>query len=258
MANFRFGSGLLFATPLSGSGPAFTFGTLQDASVDFESDEKMLYGSNDFPDIAANGRSKASVKAKFGLVSGGLFNALYYGGTPSAGMMMLQLNEAQSVPASSPYTVTATYASGTGILANSATDLSVSYAATGTPLQNIGTGTPAQGQYTVSNGVYTFAAADSGAALILRYYYRTTTATSGTTYSRNQQLIGTTPFFSLFLYNAFGGLQSNMKFFRVKAKKLAMQTKNDDFMVPEMDFTILADPLGRVFESYEAVSPLGS
>lgn len=255
MPQFNFGSGLLFVTPINGVGPAFSFGTLQDVSVDLMSDTKKLYGSYDYPDVVVNGKGSATIKAKFGQVSGSLFNTLFFNGTASAGMMLLQLAEPQTVPAApvnGAYTVTATYASGNGILANSVTDLAVRYAASGYPLTNSGAVAPAQGQYQFSNGNYTLSDADKGVQLILSYYYRTTTAASGTTFSRNQQLMGTTNFFSMFLSNSLNGVQSNMKFFRVKSSKLSRQTKNDDFTIPEMDFEAFNDPLGRVFEEYDA------
>jgi hypothetical protein len=254
MPQFNFGSGLLFAPPISGVGPAFAFGTLQDVAVEMDRESKTMYGSNDHPDIAAFGKSKTTVKAKFGQVSGSMYNALFYGGTASAGMVMFQQAEAQTIPSAGAYTVNATYASGSGILAASATDLAVRYAVSGAALVNSGATAPAQGQYQVSNGVYTFAAADAGAPVLLTYTYRTTAAGTGTTYTRNQQVMGTSIYFSLFLTKSFNGLQSNMKFFRAMCTKLAEQTKNDDFMVPEMDFTIFADPANRVFERYDATA----
>lgn len=73
--------------------------------------------------------------------------------------------EAAAVPASAPFTVTA-YAS----YGPWASDLGVRYAATGLALTPV-TGAPIGGQYSVANGVYRFAAADAGAALLINYGY---------------------------------------------------------------------------------------
>jgi hypothetical protein len=72
--------------------------------------------------------------------------------------------EAQTVPSVSPYTVAVTQPFGLW-----ATDVGVSYA-TGVAFTAV-PGIPAQGQYSVANGIYTFAAADAGAAISISYGY---------------------------------------------------------------------------------------
>lgn len=66
-------------------------------------------------------------------------------------------------PATSPWQVTAQQPFGAW-----ASDAGVSYA-NGTALTAVNSGTPAQGQYAVSAGVYTFAETDAGAALLISY-----------------------------------------------------------------------------------------
>lgn len=80
-----------------------------------------------------------------------------------AGYGALITAEAQTVPGSAPYTVNATNA------ATFAFDQGVTYA-NGTPLTLVAAN-PAHGQYSVANGVYTFAAADAHAAVLLAYAY---------------------------------------------------------------------------------------
>jgi hypothetical protein len=73
--------------------------------------------------------------------------------------------EAQTVPASpGPYTVAVNAPNG-----NWAVDQGVTYA-NGTALTLV-TGTPSTGQYSVSNGTYTFAAGDASAAVLISYSY---------------------------------------------------------------------------------------
>jgi hypothetical protein len=72
-------------------------------------------------------------------------------------------DEAASVPAApGPYNVSAAAPFGPW-----ASDAGVVYAG-GTPLEAV-TGTPSAGQYNVSGGAYTFAAADAGAAVLISY-----------------------------------------------------------------------------------------
>ncbi len=71
--------------------------------------------------------------------------------------------ELQTAPAAAPFSLSV--AAPYGVWAS---DLGVTYTLTGAPLTPVQT-TPAQGQYSVNSGLYTFAAADAGAALSLSY-----------------------------------------------------------------------------------------
>lgn len=82
--------------------------------------------------------------------------------TYSAGYQVT--GEAWSVPASSPYQVTTSQPYGAW-----AADSGVTYA-NGTALTLVA-GPPSVGQYSVALGVYTFAAADEGAAVLISYGY---------------------------------------------------------------------------------------
>jgi len=73
-------------------------------------------------------------------------------------------NEPWTIP-SSPYQVTVN-----APLGSWGADAGVTYA-NGTALTAITSGTPAAGQYSVSNGVYTFAATDANAAVLISYSY---------------------------------------------------------------------------------------
>ena len=97
-----------------------------------------------------------------------------------------------------PYTVT---------VANAATyndDLGVVYAATGKRFNRVTTPSAA-GQYSVNfaTGVYTFAAADANAALLISYTYNVTT--SGNKLTLTNQLMGTTPTFKATFYTTYTG-----------------------------------------------------
>lgn len=72
-------------------------------------------------------------------------------------------DEAQTIPASAPYTLTT-------IARWSAGDRGVTYASSGVALVKV-TGTPNVGEYAVDGSVYTFAAADAGVGVFLSYAY---------------------------------------------------------------------------------------
>src|SRR5215469_10384278 len=152
---FSFGSGVLLGqrTDIANATP-INFGLVQEVQLDLQFTAKELYGQFQFPLAIARGQGKASGKAKMAQVSGLAFNNLFFGTTISAGQLTTSFGEAQSVPASSPFTVT---------VANASTwqdDYGVVYAATGLPLAKVASG-PTAGQYSVAAGVYSFSASDA-------------------------------------------------------------------------------------------------
>lgn len=74
-------------------------------------------------------------------------------------------NEAQTIPSGSPYTLTAEAPDGTWMQ-----DDGVTYATTGVAILPVAAN-PTIGQYSVAAGVYTFAAADAGKAVLISYSY---------------------------------------------------------------------------------------
>ena len=86
MAFATFGSGVLVGarTDIAGATPR-QFATLQDVAVDFKGEIKQLYGQYQFPEAVARGKTSVSVKAKYGRVSGALFNDLFFGQASAIG-----------------------------------------------------------------------------------------------------------------------------------------------------------------------------
>src|SRR6185437_14518894 len=109
------------------------------------------------------------------------------GGTnPGGGYPVV--NEADSIPVTpGPYTITVAGS------ANWLSDLGVVYTATGQPLQQVASG-PTQGQYSVAAGVYTFAAADQGLAVLISYRQK---VTSGKLLKIQSHVQGYGPFFEM-------------------------------------------------------------
>src|SRR6266852_201270 len=171
-----FGAGALWGnrTDVTGSGIGpEQFGILQDVRIDFDWTTKELWGQFQFPVDIARGQGKIAGKAKFARIFGAIYGDLFFGQTPATGQLTIAENEAATVPATTPYTVTVANA------ANYVDDLGVFYAAgasAGNRFSRVTTASAA-GQYSVNlaTGIYTFAAADAGASLLVSYLYNATT-----------------------------------------------------------------------------------
>ena len=149
------------------------------------------------------------------------------------------------MPATTPYTVTVANA------ANFVDDLGVYYASganAGLRFTRVTTPSSAR-QYSVNlaTGIYTFAAADAGAALLVSYAY---TMTTGRKLVVTNQLMGTTPVFKATFYTvkttggAPGGLTLALN--ACTATKLSLPTKIDDYEIQEFDFSAFADATGTI------------
>lgn len=249
MPTYGFGAGALWGTPTTdATGAAIAnptpilFGTLQDVSVDLSGDVKQLYGQNQFPDAVARGKMKVDGKAKFARINGLLLNSLFFGQTVSSGIFADYYDvTGTTVPASSPYTLTVTPpSSGTF-----AADLGVRDS-NGNPMTAVAS-SPTSGQYTVAAGVYTFAAADTGKTVFISYQYTATDTTAKNSTVSNLQM-GAAPTFRCDLTRGFNGKYNALSLFACVGTKLSFATKNDDFEIPEFDFSAFADSSGRVLK----------
>jgi hypothetical protein len=236
---YAFGTGNLFLMPVGGGAP-IQFGALQDVNVSFSGAKKELYGASAFPVDTARGKQKIDGKATFAQIDPALYNAVYFGQTLTVGEKIPTFNEAGTIP-STPFQIT---------VANSATfsiDLGVYFASSGIALTQVVSG-PTTGQYSVNNatGVYTFAAADTGQAVVLNYLY--TSASTGKTLAVTNQLMGSIPVFQLVLANKTKGKSSSLKLYACTSSKLDFPFKLDDYMMSSLDFSVQDDGSGRIFE----------
>jgi hypothetical protein len=170
---------------------------------------------------------------------------LFFGQTPASGQLTVSQNEAAIVPASSPYTVTAANA------ATYADDLGVYYGGggnAGNRFTRVATPSSA-GQYSVNpaTGIYTFAAADAGAALLVSYLF---TGTAGKKLVLTNQLMGFTPTFKATFYTSktTQGVPAGLALVlnACTASKLSLPTKTDDYEIQEFDFSAFADATGAI------------
>jgi hypothetical protein len=131
-------------------------------------------------------------------------------------------------------------------------DLGVVNVNTGVQLTPVASA-PTTGQYAVSStGVYLFAAADAGQDVAISYSY--TQSTAGSAFTYYAQPMGFRPVFKMVLSNAafmnnpaYAGQPLGLTLWNVGISKFSLDFKNEDWNIPESDFSASADFMGRVF-----------
>jgi len=235
MSDFIFGSGSMWATrtDVAASTP-LPFGILQEGSIDISFSNKPLYGQYQFPVAVGRGTAKVSGKAKFARIFGRQLNDILFGTTTAVGLLSIANNEVGVVP-TTPFQVT---------VANAATfadDLGVFYSATGLPLTKVAA-TPAAGQYSVSaGGVYTFNTADTTKTVLISYSYTSTGTLSQQKTTVSNPLLGVQPTFQLMFNAGINGSVNTIKMLACVSNKFSLQTKLEDWMIPEIDFDCFCD-----------------
>lgn len=230
-----FGAGTLIGKTTDANPTPLQFGILQDVSLDFTFSLKELFGSNQYPKDIGRGTAKISGKAKQGDIDADIFAKLFFNEAPVVGQLLAAIAEAAAVPiAPGPYTVVvagaATYVADEGVI----------YAASGVRLNRVAAA-PIAGEYMVNEGTgtYTFAAADALAAL--KIAYAKTSVSGGRKFTINSHLLGDAPSFGVLFNGTRNGKQINVTLNRCISSKLSFATKLDDFMIPEFDFSPMAD-----------------
>lgn len=235
-----FGSGSLFGiADLNGIPTPVRFGEVQEISVEMSGSMKEFHGDSQFPVDTARGKSKITCKAKFGRIRGALQAALFFNEPLAAGHYKAALDEAGTIPANpGPYTLT---------VANGATfsrNLGVRFASDGAYLSPVASN-PAAGQYAVSAvGVYTFAAADQGKAVLIDYLYEV--EDTGQTIAITNQAMGDVPSFMAIHTRTYKGFTMTMILNSCNSTKLAMPFKQEDYMVQELDYEASADENDKI------------
>jgi hypothetical protein len=239
-----FGPGIAIVTRTDiANGTPLNVGYVQELSIDLAGSTKPLFGQNQYPLVQARSTIKASGKFKNAVLSGLVMNSVFLGQSLVTGGFDWNIQEAGTATASS-YTVTHA--------ASFDQDLGVNYSVSGLPLQKVSAG-PASGQYSVSAGVYTFSASDSGTTVLVNY----TNTDTGSGVAKQSitvanKLIGTTPTFQLDYYTNLNQPSSEpfaIRVFACVASKLTLAFKLEDYMMPEFDFEIFANASGNIFET---------
>jgi len=236
-----FGVGRMFGIPQglpAGTATPVQLGALEKVQIEFSGDLKELGGSQSFSLDLARGKFKITGKASFAKINAATWNSLYFGQAVTTGQTLISLDELGTVPAAAPYTIT---------VANGATfaqDLGVVYQnGNGLISQVPPAPGPAAAQYSQgAGGVYTFAAADAGAPVKFCYEY---TGTGGYTMALINQDQGSVPTWKAAFTTKFRGKSLTLVLNKCGSAKLSFATK-DDWTVPEMDFTAVADDSGNI------------
>ena len=234
-SNWHFGAGqLLFraqgATPIR-------VATLQGIDVDISASTKELMGSRQFAEATQRTGIKISGKVQMGRWDGRIVSELLLGAKEadvSAGTVVVVDNEPGTVPVGGgEITVTkgATFDM----------DMGVRDVATAGFYRRV-SAAPAAGEYAVDDatGDYTFAAADAGKKVQISYAYIDLAKGSTTTIS-NQEM-GESPTFELVTYDS--GLF--MQLYACTFSKLSLSRKNEDFVIPNMEWSAAADDVRGV------------
>lgn len=237
---YVFGPGIGWITPLTDAGgnaiavPApILVAAMQDINLDMSAELKELYGSNSYAIAIGRGKQKMGAKIKNAQVHGRLWNNLFFGQTLTPGIYDAVFDTVGTVLSTASVTpaVPGTGTWGYNLGVRDVNNL---------PLQRVASG-PSAGQYAVSAGVYTFAAADVSASVkvFIDFNYTATSTVAQSMLITNQPM-GNAPTFQFDLKIPFQGNVFNLTLFSCVATKAGMSTKLDDFTMPEFDFSAQA------------------
>ena len=250
MPTFGFGAGAMYGTPLTDyQGNALAnptpvlFGVLQDVSVDISADVKELFGQNQFAEAIGRGKAKITGKAKFARVNGLMINSLFFGQTATSSIVANYNDVTGTVIPTTPFQITIAPPNA-GVFA---ADLGVRNNA-GNPMVRVASA-PVTGQYSFvqATGVYTFAAADVGLLVFISYQYTGTSTVAKTSVVSNVAM-GAAPTFQVDLSDGYLGNGLTLTLYKCLATKLSFATKQDDFMIPELDFSAFSNGAGQVLK----------
>ncbi|WP_051516916.1 hypothetical protein [Herbaspirillum sp. RV1423] len=215
--------------------------TLQEGSIDISSDSKELYGQNQFPVAVGRGKAKLTGKVKPARIFAGVWNAIYFGQTINSGLFANYTDTVGTAIPATPFTVTATPPN-TGTFV---TDLGV-IDANGNPMKRVAA-SPATGQYSVnvSTGAYLFSAADTGKVVYMNFQYTATVVGAQKQTVQNLPM-GYAPSFKADLSVSYQGKIVTFSFLKAISTKFSMGFKNEDFSIPEFDFSGFDDGTGNV------------
>lgn len=261
LPGLQFGSGVVLGAPQTSSGnPApnptpLGVGVLQNVKLTLGAEIKTLFGQSQWAVDSAVGKRTIKGSFEFAQISNALMSQLFFGDAATTGEVITTEypGELHTIPAvSGPYTVTVTNEADAPLV-----DYGVTYALTGIPLQNIGSGSlTAAGQYKVnlSTGVYTFDAADASVEVLINYSW---TVMTGSTLAIAQHPMGYGPVLGLnlvFPYENNSGGTSAIGFYlpNVRLGKIDIATKLDDYTMYTTDFEGFAGAAGVPFISYNA------
>ncbi len=219
------------------------FGVLQDCAADFSFDNKELYGQNQYAVAVGRGKGKIGIKAKMARINGLVFNNLFFGQPSVNSGIIADFYDTTGEPIpTTPFQITIAPPS-SGVYS---ADLGVYNGTTGQVMTRVASG-PTTGQYMVveATGVYTFATADAGNMVYISYQY-TATSTVAKNNTVSNVAMGYAPTMRLDISMPFNGKSLIFTFPNVIATKMSIQTKLDDFAIPDFEASAFADSFGHI------------
>lgn len=251
----QFGAGFIYGLNLGaayGAAPSLIvpgrFSTIQDANVDFSFTVKELLGNLEFPEDLASASKKVTGKVVTGRIDLGLLNQLVFADDFTEGHSAIATDESHVIAASPADDVSVVNAS------SFVQDLGVFYANQfneNNPIQLTPVSdSPAQGEYTVSAGVYSFNGADAGQEVMISYEY---TEATGHNLIVNNKIMGySRPVFQLYLSQPYQGTNDLILYY-CRATSLKIPEKREDYTILEIDFMTAANAAKKVFQWCSAV-----
>lgn len=245
MAQYQFGSGILWGIPLTDARgntietpTPVQFGELQNCSVDFSFETKTLHGQNQFPVAVGRGKGKITGKAAFARINGLLFNSLFFGQTLQNGIVSdIFSTDGVQIPASPSEITVQPPNSG-----SFAFDLGVRDEYGNTMVRV--NAAPNTGQYAVDgSGKYTFASAQASKFVYINYQYTADSTTAKKMTIKNLPM-GYSPTFKAELFMPYQGKTLTCTLLNCVSAKMSLSTKQDDFVMPDLDFECFANPNG--------------
>jgi hypothetical protein len=226
-----FGAGRFFGiNNASNPTPARTY-VQQDMSIDFKQATKELFGEKKFAVAVAAGEMSISGKVTMGAPNPRMLGEYLFNTAATTGQILEADKEAGTVPGVSTYIVTVTNS------ATWTTDLGV-MKTDGTVMTRVASG-PATGQYSVAAGVYTFAAADANATVLISYLY--TSASTGQKLTMANALQGPAGAFTAVMAFLWGTQQDVLTLNNCIAQDASFSTKQGDFDKPTFGFMASTD-----------------
>ncbi len=229
-ADWHFGAGKLRYRK-SGLTP-ITVATLQGIDVDISASTKELMGSRQFAEATQRTGTKISGKVQSGRWDHRVVTELFFGSQDqdtTAGMVVA----VDDVPVTIDEGAKMKVAGGAAF----DMDMGVRDVGTGGFLKRVAAA-PATGQYAVNEatGEYTFAAPDKNRKVQVSYT-KIDTSKGSTTIISNQEM-GEAPTFELITYDSKGLF---LHLYAVTFNKLSLSRKNEDFVIPNMEWSASAD-----------------
>ncbi|WP_321914816.1 hypothetical protein [Paraburkholderia sp. J11-2] len=238
--HWSFGAGRLYYRPPGGT--PIKVATLQGVDIDISGSPKDLIGENQFPEATVRAGTKITGKVQSGRFDGRVISNLFFGASETAGTIqqgLLVPVENQPAQIGADGTVTPPLGSATFD-----TDLGPTDPKTGWAFKRVDEN-PAEGEYVVDidTGEYTFDVASSGRSVLLSYIK--SDASLGETTTIANDLMGEAPTFGLISYDK----KILIELYSCQFSKLSLQRKNEDFLIPNMEFGASADDVlgvGRI------------